>query len=89
MNNSYTNLQNKISSIERKVLENAKQISAIDNEMKTLKQEEQNITIQLNNKKLKLVELNKSCSIDKDLLQKSKETLEQINKSIQELSDSI
>ena len=39
MNNSYTNLQNKISSIERKVLENAKQISAIDNEMKTLKQE--------------------------------------------------
>ena len=89
MNNSYTNLQNKISSIERKVLENAKQISAIENEMKTLKQEEQNITIQLNNKKLKLVELNKSCSIDKDLLQKSKETLEQINKSIQELSDSI
>ena len=54
MNNSYTTLQSKISSIESNVLEGSKKIEDMNNEIKTLIQQQQTITIQLNDKKLKL-----------------------------------
>jgi chromosome segregation ATPase len=89
MNNSYATLQSKISSIESKVLDGAKQIEAIENEMKELAQQHQTITIQLNNKKLKLTELNTLGDTQRELLQKSKASLESINESIRLLSDTI
>jgi chromosome segregation ATPase len=89
MNNSYATLQSKISSIESKVLDGAKQIEVIENEMKALIQQQQTITIQLNDKKLKLTELNTSCDSQRELLQKSKASLESINESIRLLSDTI
>jgi len=89
MNNSYTTLQSKISSIESKVLESSKQIEYMNNEIKTLIQQQQTITIQLNDKKLKLSELNLTCDKQRELLKTSKLSLESINESIKQLSDTI
>lgn len=89
MNNSYTTLQSKISSIESKVLESSKQIEYMNNEIKTLIQQQQTITIQLNDKKLKLSELNLTCDKQRELLKTSKLSLESINESIKKLSDTI
>jgi len=89
MNNSYTTLQSKISSIESNVLEGYKKIEDMNNEIKTLIQQQQTITIQLNDKKLKLSELNLTCDKQQELLKTSKLSLESINESIKQLSDTI
>ena len=89
MNNTYTALQSKIGSIESNVIKYSKEIDDINIEIKNLLQQQQTITIQLNDKKLKLSEITVTYEKQQELLKKSKLSLETINESIKQLSDTI
>ena len=89
MQSAYGNLQSKISSIESKVLDSSKKMLELDTDMNKLIENQQTITIQLNDKKIKLAEFTTINNKDIELLNKSRQSLETINISIKELADSI